>query len=204
VPRTAWSTSGIEAAPVTARRHRRSVRLPAFDYGSPGAYFVTICNHQRALLFSTTEYAGIVTAEWARSAELRAEIELDAFVVMPNHIHGIVWITDQADRVGARGLSPLPGNLPRGPSRTLGAFVSGYKSSVTREINALRGTPRAPVWQRNYYEHVIRNEAALNRVRRYIEANPLRWAFDRENVAGTPDRAERDFWDSLEGASFPH
>lgn len=79
----------------------------------------------------------------------------------------------------------------------MSTFVGGYKSAVPREINALRNTPGTPVWQRNYYEHVIRDETDLTRVRRYIEENPLRWAFNRENVAGAPDRIERDFWDSL-------
>lgn len=212
---------------------RRWVRLESYDYGEHGAYFVTICTNRRAMLFGDPRFAAVATTEWERSSELRAEIALDAFVVMPNHIHGVVWISgdrgdlagargrhdssrglakgnhaggptnthggpsDQGDRVGARGLSPLRRSTPRMQPRSLGSFVAGYKASVTREINAMRGTAGAPVWQRNYYEHVIRDDADLDRVRRYIEQNPVRWAFDRENAAGTPDRAETEFWRSL-------
>jgi len=98
--------------------------------------------------------------------------------VMPNHVHGIVVIAAGAGR--ATGRSPLQS----GPSRrSLGAFVGGFKAVVTKRINESRGLPGAPVWQRNYFEHVIRSEDSLNRIRQYILDNPLRWEFDRENPA---------------------
>ena len=96
---------------------------------------------------------------------------------MPNHFHGIVTITD----VGGGGDRPV---APTGPGpRSVGAMVAGFKSAAGRRINAIRGTPGASVWQRNYYEHVIRYEAVLDVIRRYIAENPARWAEDPENPA---------------------
>ena len=203
------------------KHHRRSIRLPGYDYTQPGAYFVTICTHNREPLFGhvvngemvLNAWGRIVWEEWFRSAEIRAEIELfpDEFVVMPNHIHGIVWIVEtddpnarahgDASNVGVTGRSPMHGRAPnvgatgrsplqpRGPApRSLGSFIAGFKSAVTKRINALRGTPGARVWQRNYYEHIIRNERALNAIRRYIAENPQRWHLDRHNPTATvPD-----------------
>jgi REP element-mobilizing transposase RayT len=178
----------------TSARDRRSIRLADYDYAQTGAYFITIGVHDRACLFgeihdgimALNELGSIVHAEWDRSTEVRAEIALDAFVVMPNHVHGVVIIDGD---VGATGRSPVVGSPtpsagPRGPSkRSLGAFVGGFKSGTTSAINRLRGTPGAPVWQRNYYEHVIRNEEELNRIRRYIAANPIAWPDDDDNPA---------------------
>ena len=114
------------------------------------------------------EYGRILAEEWERSKDIRQEVELDAFVAMPNHIHGIVMVTID---VGATGRSPFPS----GPSkRSLGAFVGGFKSAVTTRINQLRGTPGVRIWQRNYYEHMIRDEESLNRIREYIADNPIR------------------------------
>jgi REP-associated tyrosine transposase len=127
--------------------------------------------------------AQIVTGEWNQSAAIRQEIELDSFVVMPNHIHGIVIITNRS--VGGDGGAPL---RPGPPKRSLGAFVGGFKASATKRINETRKTPGLPIWQRNYFEHVIRDEESLNRIRQYIVENPARWEFDPENPAATaPD-----------------
>jgi len=166
------------------KQRRRSIRLREYDYTQPGAYFITIVAHARAMLFAEisdgkawlNEFGRIVENEWQKSAVIRREIGLDVFVVMPNHIHGIVNII-HAD-VGATGRSPLR-NGP--PPRSLGAFVAGFKSAVTKRINNLRRTPGAPVWQRNYYEHVVRSDAELLRVREYILNNPVGWENDREN-----------------------
>jgi len=168
-----------------ARHHRRSIRLPAYDYTQPGAYFVTVVTYQRECLVDEiadgqvrlTRYGEIVHSEWLRSAQVRPEIGLDEFVVMPNHIHGIVIIRG-AVLVGAHGRAPLH---PYRSPRSLGSFVAGFKSAATKRINALRRMPGVPVWQRNYYERVVRNEEELNRIRQYILENPLRWAEDPEN-----------------------
>ncbi len=173
------------------RRHRRSVRLDAYDHAQPGAYFVTIVTHQRLCLFGEivdrearlSPLGEIVEREWRRTAEIRSEIELGAFVVMPNHLHGIVVISadasSHAPQVGATGGSPLG---PRGPApKSLGALVAGFKASATKQINLLRATPNVPVWQRNYYEHVIRGQEDWERIHRYIDSNPTQWARDEEN-----------------------
>jgi putative transposase len=135
-------------------------------------------------------FGKIVEEEWHRSAAIRPEIELDEFVVMPDHIHGIVWMGigqrepfTIRDPVGAHRGAPLPVPTPitdpghARPPRSLGSFVAGFKSIVTKRINHLRGTPGTPVWQRNYYERIIRDHTALSRIRRYILANPAapRW-----------------------------
>lgn len=171
------------------RPNRRSIRLKGYDYAQAGAYFVTICAHDRECLFGKVvdgtmrlnELGEIVRNAWLQSAEIRHEIVLhaDEMVVMPNHIHGIVWIVD--DPVGATGSVPLPSNGPT--PRSLASFVAGFKSAATKRINERRGTPGAPVWQRNYYEHIIRSDALLARIREYIVNNPLQWALDRENPA---------------------
>jgi REP element-mobilizing transposase RayT len=192
------------------RHHRRSIRLHEYDYAQEGAYFVTICARNRKCLFgevtdgemTMNAWGQIVYDEWVKSAEIRKEIQLDVFVVMPNHIHGIVVITRDEDgrkhdRVGATGRSPLrqPNNAPRGPAkRSLGSFIAGFKPAVTKRINEIRGAPRAPIWQRNYHEHIIRNETSLNRIRQYIIENPLRWDTDRENPAATRRDLEHE-WD---------
>ncbi len=176
------------------KHHRRSIRIPGYDYSQGGMYFVTICTRDRECLFGDmvdggmrlNKFGYIVHEEWEKSVEIREEIELDAFVVMPNHIHGVVIIT--VGNVGATGRSPLRSGPPK---RSLGALVGGLKSAVTKRINDLRGTPGIPIWQPNYYEHIIRNAESLTRIRQYIFDNPARWAFDRENPAATtPETAE--------------
>ncbi|MBI3223187.1 MAG: transposase [Nitrosomonadales bacterium] len=178
-----------------SERHRRSLRLKGYDYSQAGAYFVTVCVCNRECLFGEIEggmmrlnkYGEIVASEWLRSADVRSEIECGEFVVMPNHLHGIVHI------VGAYGNTPssrdehkmayshnkgvLP-YAPTSPSRNIGAMVRGFKSAVSRRINEIRGTPGEPVWQRNYYEHVIRNDDDYNCIAEYIANNPQRWMED--------------------------
>ena len=170
------------------QHHRRSIRLPAYDYGQAGAYFVTIVAHRRECLFGEMIDGNVVMNgcgeavehEWLRSAEIRPGVQLDAFIVMPNHVHAIVIIRDQPV-VGAHSCAPLHDAPVRRSPRSLGSFVAGFKSAATKRINEIRHTPGLPVWQRNYYEHVIRNEEELNAIQQYIADNPLRWADDREN-----------------------
>jgi putative transposase len=160
--------------------NRRSMRLKGFDYGSSGAYFVTIQTLMRVPLLGKpywdegrepeirlSEFGKIVTEEWERSSSIRSEIELGPHIVMPDHFHGIVRI------VGADG-NPPPREF-RSPSHTLGALVRGFKGAVTRRINILRGTPGQPVWQRDYYDHIIRTEREYQRLAQYIAENPKRW-----------------------------
>ena len=148
-------------------------------------YFFTICTYERRLLFGSVtdgqmelnEFGHVVCDEWRKSTNIRRELELDTFIVMPNHMHGIVRLKD-ASLVGATGGSPSPS----GPSKhSLGAFIAGFKSAITQRVNNKRGTPAARIWQRNYYEHVIRDEESLNRIREYILNNPSQWDLDPEN-----------------------
>jgi REP element-mobilizing transposase RayT len=173
------------------KHQRRSIRLKDYDYSQAGAYFITICTYNKKCMFGKVldqemqlnEYGKVVTEEWLRTAEIRPNVELDEFIIMPNHIHGIVAIIESC--VGATGRSPkgeVPSPLPKGPtSSSIGAIMAGFKSAVTRRVNELRSTRCEPVWQRNYYEHVIRNEHDLDEIREYIINNVLKWDLDSEN-----------------------
>ena len=169
------------------RERRKAMRLKGYDYAQDGVYFVTICTFDRTCLFGDVD-AGevqlndlgrIVDAEWRASTELRGEIELDMWTVMPNHVRGIVFIANS----GAYAIRPYntqEGSIPRSPSKTLGAMIRGFKGATTARINQHRSKPGATVWQRNYYEHVIRDDEALNRIRQYIHDNPTPWALDHD------------------------
>jgi REP element-mobilizing transposase RayT len=218
--------------PRQAGRHRRLVRLAGYDYSQTGAYFVTVCTQDRACLFGVATEDGAIcwndagqmlAAQWAALAERFPAVEIDTFVVMPNHLHGIVWICDSkpthrtnANRATTRvaptgvghggtvgaGLVPArptgvgyggtvgAGLVPARPAQdrrpTLGDVMGAFKSvttvAYTRGVKT-SGWPgfRGRLWQRNYYEHIIRDDESLERIRQYIQNNPVRWVFDREN-----------------------
>lgn len=192
------------------KHHRRSIRLKGYDYTRPGAYFVTMCTGNRKCLFGKTsgeimqlnKFGTMIHTCWSNLPKHFAHIRLDTCVVMPNHIHGIIIITDaNIDRRGEAFSSPLklcPGLVtenasplhprtqsPHGTSSgSLGAIMQNSKSVSTRKINQSNNTPGVTLWQRNYYEHIIRNEHSLNTIRQYIMYNPLMWAYDMDN----PDR----------------
>jgi putative transposase len=181
--------------------HRRSIRLPGYDYTSAGAYFVTICVRGGECLLGEVVDGEMQHNEWGQIAwdcwqaipEHSPHVKLDVYVVMPNHVHGIIAITDP---VGAQHTDPVGAQhaVPLQPSRTnvqpgsLGAIVRSFKSAVTKRINELRDMPGTPFWQRNYWEHIIRDERSLNRIREYIENNPGRWAEDQLHPAAPPNR----------------
>lgn len=203
------------------RHHRRSIRLPGYDYSQAGTYFVTICTQGRACLFGRVvegdirlnRYGEIVRSCWLDIPMHFPKVELDEFVVMPNHVHGIIVIS-----VGARFIAPngavgsacvcvedegvkgagvdrsvVGGALSIAPNGsasggramnrvpTIGEIVRGFKARAAVSINRLSGALGRQVWQRNYYEHIIRDEESLNKVREYILGNPLGWELDREN-----------------------
>jgi len=167
---------------------RRSIRLPVHDYSSDGAYYVTICTQGRLCLFGEVANgemalnpAGeIVKQELLRTPEIRREMSLDTWVIMPNHVHAIVVINGSG-YVGAHGRAPLRDQCLYRKPKSLSSFMAGFKSSVTKRINEMCNTPGKPVWQRNYWEHVIRNGNSYETIRRYIMENPLHWAQDGEN-----------------------
>jgi putative transposase len=168
--------------------YRKSIRLKEYDYSQPGEYFVTICTDQHNCLFGEIRRGEmhlnplglIVQEEWLRTKTIRPEIELDDFVIMPNHLHGIIVI------VGTHGCASLRGNITpvaslRRQPRSLGSIVAGFKSAATKRINAERKTPYAPVWQSRFYEHIIQSEKDLKNIREYIMNNPIQWNKDEEN-----------------------
>jgi REP-associated tyrosine transposase len=192
-----------------AVRRRRSLRLRDYDYSQPGIYFVTVCTVGRALLFGNVvegnvrlNDAGHATGKvWAELPRYYFGLEVDAFVLMPNHIHGIIVLHGTGNR------PPLAGGLPASPRPlegagtaplrvTLGQAVARFKYESTKRLNAVRGTPGARVWQRNYYEHIIRHGESLQLVRRYILENPTRWQMDSENPDAICPEAE-DLWARL-------
>jgi REP element-mobilizing transposase RayT len=170
------------------RHHRRSIRLKGYDYASAGAYFVTVCTQGRAVLFGEvaagemvlSEYGEIVARRW-EDIPRHFQATLDAWVVMPNHVHGIIVITGMGSPSGRGEASAVHGRPQGVASGSLAAIVQNVKAVSTRRINALRGSPGGRVWQRNYYEHIIRNERELWAIQAYIESNPMQWGLDREN-----------------------
>ena len=189
------------------KHHRRSIRLKGYDYSSEGAYYVTIVTQGRECLFSEiidgemylNEYGEIVQKWWNEIPIHFSILELGAFVIMPNHVHGIIFIT--TDRRGeAQNVSPcndpnnniqdayddetnnLGGETPPLRKPTLGQIVAYFKYQSTKEMNRIE-TDKAitKFWQRNYYEHIIRNEKDLQNKTDYIQANPLLWDEDNDN-----------------------
>ena len=176
---------------------RKSIRLQGYDYSQAGLYFITVCTHNRVPLFGeivdgvmALNTAGqIVEKCWCAIPEHFPQVTLDEFVVMPNHVHGIITIGEnnvgandvRANNVRANDYLPQPSNeIPRslqhGTSRTIGSMVRGFKIGVTRWFRA--NTDIHKVWQRNYYEHIIRNEDSYLKIAEYIQTNPQRWEID--------------------------
>lgn len=184
------------------KHHRRSIRLPNYDYAQIGAYYITIVTHNREMLFGEivnsemklSSLGQIAQREWERLPKRFKHIELGAFVIMPDHVHGIIII-----RYG-RGTADIsrpnnPQDLRRAPtpdattveqfskpvSGSIPTIVRSYKSSVALRINYARPGDSTPVWQRNYYEHIIRDEKDMQAKWDYIESNPSNWENDNEN-----------------------
>jgi len=157
------------------------MRLRGYDYTQAGGYFVTICTHSNLHLFGEVNDGkmllnklGIaVDTEWKRTGILRKEITLDEYIIMPNHLHGIIVINyalnpkNDSHQVGAHGRAPLHRTFG-----SLGSIIAGFKSSATKHINQIQGTPGLPVWQRGYYDRVIRDDKEFDRIRDYIRNNP--------------------------------
>ena len=187
------------------KHHRRSIRLKGYDYADQGAYFVTICTWNRECLLGDIINGAMQLNEYGEIADVCLKgipkhfacVNMDSMIVMPNHVHLILIINDDGN--GKERNSVRRGVFCRGvacyaptddinyyseisPKRkSLPTIIRSYKSAVTKQINILRNHPRMPVWQRNYYEHVIRHEKDLNWIRQYIINNPFHWGDDENN-----------------------
>ena len=183
------------------RHHRRSIRLRGYDYSRPGAYFITICTQNRRCLFGDVvdgrmrlnDAGKMIQTTWNEIPHHYPGINVDAFVVMPNHIHGIIVIV--GPRPCAWPMTARPDPQAQGQSQgiapagtlSLPDVVKRFKTLTTkRYIDGVKqyGWPRfdGRLWQRNYYEHIIRNNESLERIRQYILDNPVRWLTDHHNT----------------------
>ena len=162
--------------------NRRSIRLQGYDYSQGGAYFLTICTLKRECLFGEIVEEEILLNDWGQVTQRCwhdipahfPQVELDAFVVMPNHIHGIMVIdkgTACRAPTGEQFGRPVPGSIP--------TIVRSFKAAVTKGINAYRQTPGEKLWQRNYWEHIIRNDREMNHIREYVQNNSAQWETDK-------------------------
>ena len=161
-------------------RDRRSMRLPEYDYTRGGVYFVTICTYRFASLFGRIVNGNVqlnglgrlVEEEWRRTAEIRPSVDVDLFVVMPNHVHGLLRISDSQAECIPEVSTTISAN-------SLGSIIAQFKSIVTKRSRSLANSPSLSIWKRNYYDHIVRNERSLERIRNYIVENPSRWSEDR-------------------------
>ncbi|MBI5946490.1 MAG: transposase [Chloroflexi bacterium] len=187
------------------KHHRRSIRLKRYDYSQEGAYYVTIVTWRREFLFGDivnqemmlSPYGEIAQKWWEEIPVHFLNVETGAFVIMPNHVHGIIYILDER-----RGTVPVPeehgensisqndetvgvilgGETPPLRKPTIGQIIAYFKYQSTKEMNTVDNTGTVTkFWQRNYYEHIIRNEKDLQNKTDYVEANPRLWGEDEEN-----------------------
>ncbi len=158
--------------------HHKASRIPEYDYSQPGAYFVTIMTHDRKPIFGRIingdmELNGIgkmVKEVWMAIPDHFPNVELGEFVIMLNHVHGIISITVEATHA-----SPLP-RISKGPMPgSIGAIIGSFKSAATRNFHKIQNSHENSLWQQNYYEHVIRNERDYQAIYEYILANPINW-----------------------------
>jgi putative transposase len=228
----------------SSKKHqRKSIRLSEYDYSFPNWYYITICAHEKRNLFGKinngkmilNKFGYVVEEEWIQTKEIRKYVDLDYYIIMPNHLHGIIIIEQSIDDAGAtrryeskdlygRGELNSPtgdksgriqyvptNNKLKSPSHTtknvgatrrvaqnnddraiqriaptrqtlipnsLGSIIGQFKSKVTKRLRELSGNSDLKIWQRNYYEHIIRNEIDLQNIRKYTKLNPLKWEID--------------------------
>ena len=162
---------------------RKHNRLTVYDYSLPGAYFITICTHYKNSLFGkienrimyTNTFGKIVQSCWNDLTTHYAGISNDIFVVMPNHVHGVILIHDE---IGREGYKPSPTK-----PHHLSEIVRAFKTYSAKGINGIRKSPGVSVWQRSFYEHVIRDEKEYHEIGEYIINNPAKWESDKENIS---------------------
>lgn len=185
------------------KHKRKSIRLKGYDYSAAGYYFVTICVQNRLCLLENTAVSPMIEKWWDKLPEKFPQLELDAFVIMPNHIHGIIILRDMNDNDETIGGGEPHGGQPHGVAPTsgvapmegvvLGDMVGWFKTMTTNEYirhvkqNQWQPFPKR-LWQRNYYEHIIRNERALESIREYIHNNPANWLEDQLHPEAPPNK----------------
>ena len=172
------------------KSQRKSIRLKEFDYTTPWWYYITICTFNHKILFGEikkgklvlNDFGKIVKDEWLKTKTIRNNIDLDYYVIMPNHFHGIL-INESRDK--ARLVHTEVRRFGKPVPNSLSSIIGSFKSAVTKRINEIRKSPGAKVWQSRFYDHIIRNDNDLNRIRTYIQNNPLKWELDeyyKENL----------------------
>lgn len=184
------------------KHHRRSIRLKGYDYHNAGAYFITICTMNRVCVLEDPIVNSIINDVWLALPLWFPTIELDEFIIMPNHVHFVVWLGVGTPLAGVLptnagvlnaqedGGKPRPYAIPSpqktNTNPTLGDFVGAFKSLVFKTyfnwIQTNNVPTQAKFWQANYYEHIIRNDRELNAIRQYIIENPSNWQTDRDNL----------------------
>jgi len=182
--------------------NRHSIRLHGYNYSCPGVYFITICTPEQKMLLKFKCVQVMIHSVWNSLPDRFPSIKLDEFVIMPNHVHAILWLGFSsnflvgADLVSARNKADLVSATPL--SRIIQAFksITTHKYILGVKINNWPMFNKR-LWQRNYYDHIIRSEKSLNCIREYIINNPARWEFDKENPQGKIDKEEEDFWKEI-------
>ena len=185
----------------SGEQRRRSIRLRGYDYSQPGTYFVTICTRNSEYLFGDivdgemvlNEAGWIARRGWQDIPVHFPHVELDEWVIMPNHLHGIVTIRVDPVRRGTACRAPTAERFGKAVTGSIPTIIRSFKSAITKRMNELWNTPGAKVWQRNYWEHVVRNERELHRIREYIIDNPTKWESDR--LYGPPSESSTMAWE---------
>jgi REP element-mobilizing transposase RayT len=170
------------------RQNRKQIRLPYFDYALSGSYYITICSQKKRCIFSEINndtirllpLGKILDEEWRKTSELRPSVAIDDFVIMPNHIHAIITLTD------GKGTNDIPDT--DSPFRSFGGSEKDSVSSIVAHVKSIV-TKRArkelgitdEIWQRSFYEHIIRDDKDMRRIRDYIRINPIEWRIDHEH-----------------------
>jgi putative transposase len=178
---------------INVEHHRRSIRLQGYDYSSPGMYFITVCTEGKVCSFGEirggemklNDAGNAVVQAWMAIPERFPSVQLDSFVVMPNHIHGIIFILGKDGPRGKGAASSARTAILANARPTLGKIMRAFKSVSAIKINEIVGRIGRPVWHRNYYEHIVRRGKDLDEIRNYIAENPRQWASDAENPGKT-------------------
>ncbi len=171
------------------KRNRKSMRLKGYDYSQAGLYFINICTKNREHIFGIiengeiimNEYRNITCNYWNNIPNHYNNVELGEYIVMPNHFHGIVLLNNKIINKPKQDVSKKDA-INRTPTVTVGNIVRAFKARCTHTINKMNNNIGISVWQRNYYEHIIRNEKSYHQISEYIKSNSINWQDDKFNT----------------------